>query len=250
MKRFILPLALILIASLLFACGKKQSKKDMSALFDKKPSEITGETENSTNTPMPVDTSNDTPPAGTDNENPENSTDSENDDNGSESHDNTGEQTQQLPEYKHSEAEVSTIINRYIEAEDFYYTLLYQRYDLDGYDIILRNNSDGYNTEYHRVLYYDVNSKSELQDYYRRYFTESFVSKVDFNSYIEENGKLYCAQTENAAGQQGAKYLYTVESVDPDTAYVIRSRTDGTAMQKVSAEKIGEIWYFGGVAIG
>ena len=221
---------------LIFAYVKKQSGNDMSALFDNKPSEITGDTQNDTTTSAPSDTATDTQPAGE-------STD------GTPDADST-EQPPQPTEYKHSQAEIGTIINRYIEAENFYYTMLYQRYDLDGYDIITKENPDGYNTQYHRVLYYDINSTAELKDCYRRYFTEDFVARVDFNSYIEENGKLYCAQTENSAGQQGVKYLYTVESISENTANIIRTRTDGTSMQKVGAEKIGGEWYFGGVAIG
>lgn len=152
--------------------------------------------------------------------------------------------------FSHSEEELQNIKSRYIEAEDFYYTMLYQQYDLDSYDTIEKKNSDGYSNEYHRVLYYDVNSLADLKGYYQEYFTGAFISSLDFTSYVEENDKLYCAQTENSQSSVGAKHIYTVESIDENNAYIIRTNADGTGMQKIKAVKSGENWYFGGVAIG
>ena len=149
-----------------------------------------------------------------------------------------------------SDAEIQNIKSRYIEAEDFYYTMLYQHYDLDSYDVIEKKNSDGYSNEYRRVLYYDVNSLADLKSVYGDYFTADFVSKIDFNSYIEENGKLYCTETENSASSSGTKHIYTIESIDENNAYIVRTLADGSSMQKIKAVKNGGVWYFGGVAIG
>ena len=147
------------------------------------------------------------------------------------------------------EVEAQTIVSRYIEAEDFYYTMLYQKYDLDSYDVITRENSDGYDTQYHRVLYYDINSVDELKNYYSLYFTPDFVSSIDTGSYIEDGGKLYCTQNESSVPQAGAKYIYSVESVDESTCNVVRKLSNGTATQKIKAVKYDGIWYFSSVAI-
>jgi len=164
--------------------------------------------------------------------------------------DENGDTTKTEDPYSHSDIEKSTIINRYIEAEELYYDILYQQFELDGLDIVERKNSDGYTNVYHRVNYYGVNSIEELKDHYRAYFTEDFVAKLDLGSYIEENGKLYCAQTENAATESGYKYLYTVESINENNAYIIRQHTDGAVTQRIPAIKLNGEWYFGSVAIG
>lgn len=147
------------------------------------------------------------------------------------------------------EDEVQAIVSRYIEAEDFYYTILYQKYDLDSYDVITAENSDGYDTQYHRVLYYDINSVDELKNYYNLYFTSDFVAGIDTSSYIEDSGKLYCTQNESSDPKEGAKYIYSVENVDEGVCYVVRKLSNGTASQKIKAVKHDGIWYFTSVAI-
>lgn len=148
-----------------------------------------------------------------------------------------------------SDAEAQTIISRYIEAEDFYYTMLFQQYELDGYDVITKKNSNGYPTEYHRVLYYNVNSLGELKKIYREYFTSEFVSDINFGSYIEENGKLYCAEMQSSVEHNGLKYVYSVEGVDENRVCLIKKHTNGTSVQKIYAIKSGGVWYFDGVAV-
>lgn len=178
-------------------------------------------------------------------------------DNSEASQEKTEEQTASVPpendqpeeKFTHSDNEKQKIIGRYIEAEDFYYTILYQRYDLDGYDVIKRKNADGYETEYHRVLYYNVNSIADLKKHYLEYFTSDFVAGIDFSAYVEANGKLYCAVTGNSSGNPGAKYTYTAESVDITNAYVVRTDSHGNGSTKIKAVNNGGNWYFSSVAI-
>lgn len=158
------------------------------------------------------------------------------------------QKNQETAVFEHSTGEKEKIVGRYIEAEDFYYSMLYQQYDLDSYDVITVKNSGGYETEYHRVLYYDVNSKEDLKNCYRAYFTEDFVSKLDLGSYIEDSGKLYCAQTENASAPT-TKFAYSAESIDETSAYVVRSGISGAGSVKIKAVKKGDSWYFSSVAI-
>ena len=159
------------------------------------------------------------------------------------------ENTENTESFILDEDEVQAIVSRYIEAEDFYYTSLYQKYDLDSYDVITKKNSDGYDTQYHRVLYYDINSVDELKNYYSLYFTPDFVWSIDTSSYIEDGGKLYCTQNESSVSKAGAKYIYSVENVDDSTCYVVRKLSSGATSQKMQAVKYDGIWYFCSVAI-
>ena len=158
---------------------------------------------------------------------------------------NPEENTEEI--FHHSESEKQKIIGRYIEAEDFYYNMLHQNYDLDGYDVITRKNSDGYETEYHRVLYYDVNSLADLKKYYLEYFTKDFVDRIDFSAYVEADDKLYCAMTGHSA--KNSKYTYSVESKDITNAYIVRTDPHGNGSTKIAAVNNGGNWYFSSVAI-
>ena len=260
LKRIILSILALLTVISLLACHKE--KKDMSELFDEAPNQdtqITEQTQNgesniTSNDPvLPSENNSEKEEAKTEEvtepSKEEEKTEDTTDKSESEKEEDASESTESHPTFKHSEAEIQTIKSRYIEAEDFYYTILNQHFELDSYDVIVRKNSDGYNTEYHRVIYYDVNSLYELKSYYGEYFTDEFVKSLDFDSYAEENGKLYCAQTENAISSSGVKYIYSVESIDESHANIIRTRTDGSSPQKIRCEKIGGIWYFGNVAI-
>lgn len=151
----------------------------------------------------------------------------------------------ETPVFRHSEEEIAVIISRYREAEGFYYDMLCQNFELDNMDTVTLE-SDGYETVYHRVILEDINSVSELKALYGLYFTSGFISKVDFSAYREEGGKLYCAATAGS-GLLSAKYDCSVESVDEDSAVVVRSA--GGAVQRVKAEKIGDGWFFDGVAM-
>ncbi len=149
------------------------------------------------------------------------------------------------PSFNHSEEEKAVIISRYSEAESFYYDMLCQNFELDNMDTVTLE-SDGYETVYRRVILEDINSISELKALYGLYFTSAFISKVDFSAYREDGGKLYCAATAGS-GLLSAKYNCSVESVDEDSAVVVRSA--GGAVQKIKAEKIGDGWFFDGVAM-
>ena len=150
----------------------------------------------------------------------------------------------ETPAFSHSEEEKSVIISRYREAEGFYYDMLCQNFELDNMDTVILE-SDGYETVYRRVILEDINSISELKALYGLYFTGGLVSKVDFSMYREDGGKLYCAAT--AGSLLSAKYDCSVESIDEDSAVVVRSA--GGAVQKVKGEKVGGVWLFDGVAM-
>lgn len=284
MKKLIIALLIIcaVIAGIIYLNDRNRDI-DLDAIFDEKPSDISGQSGNTTlqlpdksndtakenavpvvsdeasneNTEKKPENNDSIPGNANDTEDttqndkknevqaPENTTatDDKKDDVASAGND------AQTPEYEHTAAEKQKIIGRYIAAEEFYYSMLYQQFDLDSYDVIVRKNADGYNTEYHRVLYYDVNSVQELKEHYLDYFTEDFVSRLDMSPYIEENDKLYCAQVSNASSSGGAKYTYVVESIDKDNAVVVRTLTNGSGKQKINAVNLGGVWYFTSVAI-
>ncbi len=264
-KLLFIVLIIAAIASAIYLFGSKdKAPTDLSEIFDDKPDNIVAETitvpdniQNTATSPSTEDEAANTETVDQENQETSNenadteassdNTDSETD-NTSEENNESSEKSEEA-QFSHSESEKQIIAGRYIEAEDFYYTMLYQQFDLDSYDVIVRKNDDGYNTEYHRVLYFDVNSKSELRDCYREYFTDDFVSKLDLGSYIEENGKLYCAENVNASLAKGTKYTYLVEGTDAENATIVRTHTDGSGMQKVKAVKKNGKWYFTSVAI-
>lgn len=287
MKKLLLILfMMVLIGGLLwYSFVKNKSTPELSDLFDQKPADSTAivitpsdsddkaasaiqtgakpsATENTAqNTQTPE------PPQETDNQKPtevpeQNQEETKNEETKPEektisTEENTSEQKtadisenkQPEEKFEHSDNEKQKIIGRYLEAEDFYYTMLYQRYDLDGYDVIKRANNDGYETEYHRVLYYDVNSIADLKKHYLQYFTNDFVAAIDFGAYVEADGKLYCAITDSSSGNSGTKYTYTAESIDITNAYVVRTDTHGKGSTKIKAVNNGGSWYFTSVAI-
>lgn len=255
MKKLLIALLVIgaVIACIVYFNSRNRDI-NLDTVFDEKPPEIAGHTTNAaTQTPaQSTDTVKDVVPntPSTDNgteKAPNPPTADEAADETNDTADSEKEITE--PGYEHTDAEKQKIIGRYIDAEEFYYSMLYQQFDLDSYDVIIRENDDGYNTEYHRVLYYDVNSKSELLDHYRMYFTKEFAAKLDTSSYIEENGKLYCAEVSNTSQSKGTKYTYVVESTDKNNAVVIKKPTNGGADQRMNAVNIGGEWYFSSVAI-
>ncbi len=264
MKKIMLSAFILMFSLVLFSCGTNQKgKTDLSALFDNGSVTENGVTENT-----PTDNRQENSDSDKPNENKQdvvsaNVSDSEKESDDekevkqeenekkddSSSDEKTDVDGEKDLKFSVSETEAQAIISRYIEAEEFYYTMLFQQYELDGYDVIIENNSNGYLTEYHRVLYYNVNSLEELKKIYGGYFTGGFVSDVDFSSYIEENGKLYCAETQSSTDKNGFKYAYSVESVDENKVCLIKKHTDGTSVQKIYAEKSGGVWYFDGVAV-
>ena len=267
-KKAVLYLTAALLILCLFSCQRE--KKDISLLFDNVPPQNTEENPVTDNTGTESEK---TQPSGNTSESGKNPTETVQQDkvtqettpeeikqNPEEAEETNGETTENSEDKKEEtpvqstpvldETELQTIKSRYIEAEDFYYTMLYQQYDLDSYDVIEKTNSDGYSSEYHRVLYYNVNSLDELKNCYGEYFTQSFISGLDFNSYVEENGKLYCAETDNSHINTGVKHIYSVEVIDQNNVFIVRTNSDGSSLQKIKAVKSGGIWYFGGVAIG
>lgn len=219
----------------------KTKPKNLSDLFDERNETQTENNNNNTPVNNTEDAKNTEEPLNVSDEN----TDIENNSGNAENTENT----ENTEAFTLDEDEMQAIVSRYIEAEDFYYTILYQKYDLDSYDVITAENSDGYDTQYHRVLYYDINSVDELKNYYNLYFTSDFVAGIDTSSYIEDSGKLYCTQNESSDPKEGAKYIYSVENVDEGVCYVVRKLSNGTASQKIKAVKHDGIWYFTSVAI-
>lgn len=270
LKKIMLSAFILMFSLILFSCGtNEKGKNDLSALFDNGSAVENGkQTDDSVIENTPTDNGQESSDSDKTNEKSqdavsanvsdfEKESDGEkevkqeenkkNDDSSSEEKiDVDGEKDLKISV---SEAEAQTVISRYIEAEDFYYTMLLQQYELDGYDVITKNNSNGYPTEYHRVLYYNVNSLGELKKIYGEYFTGGFVSEIDFGSYIEENGKLYCAEMQSAIEHNSSKYVYSVEGVDENRVCLIKKHTNGTSVQKIYAEKSGGVWYFDGVAV-
>ncbi len=170
------------------------------------------------------------------------------------SNNNSDDEKAQTPEedekedYVFPETEKQKLISKYIEAENFYYDMLCQNFELDNMDVITYEDN-GYSTDYHRVLLVDVNSIAELKALYLGYFTNSFVESLDLSAYREENGKLYCAETATTANNDYAKYTCTAESADGKSAALTRKLTDGSSSQKITAQNSGGEWFFDGVAI-
>ncbi|MBR5308074.1 MAG: hypothetical protein IKU43_04835 [Clostridia bacterium] len=253
MKKILLTALVLLVSVSLFACHTKKGSNDMSELFDEKPTngQVTEAPNNNgkaEESPSTSDISSEADKESTEADKAEDKTEEE-ENSEAESEEKKEEAENPPTPFTLSDSELQTIKSRYIEAEDFYYTMLYQHLELDSYDVIVRKNSDGYDTEYHRLLYYNVNSLADLKRYYGEYFTQGFVNGLDFSLYAEENGKLYCAETENAPAASGVKYIYSVEGIDAENAYIVKSRTDGSSPQKIKCVKLGGVWYFSGVAI-
>ncbi len=258
MKKLLFVILLIAaIAALIYLYdGKNKSAQDISTLFDEKSGDNMGavETIQPGQNIKPVDNPEQSQ---TPEQEQTNASETEKDNALTEEESNEtvsdAEQAAQMQEnevtFTHTDLEKQKIVGKYIEAEDFYYSMLYQQYDLDSYDVITRKNSDGYDTKYHRVLYYDVNSVADLKEHYLNYFTNDFVSRIDFSFYIEENGKLYCTIMGSSREGTGTKYTYSVESIDSSNAYVVRANTNGSGSTKIKAENIGGSWYFSSVAI-
>ena len=250
MKKLLIVLLLICTAAtVIFLIKSRNGIENLSAIFDPTPPEVSGKALNGENSQAAQSSKTQTPEASDKNieqTSSETQTPSGQENTSDEKEDNVPDDSAEKNEapFSHSEAEKQTIINRYIEAQDFYYSMLYQQFDLDSYDVIVRKNADGYDTEYHRVLYYNVNSKADLTARYREYFTEAFVGSVDFSSYIEENEKLYCAETRSNVSGNTA-HGHTVESIDENNAYIIAAGTS----QKIKAVKSDGKWYFASVAI-
>ncbi len=91
-------------------------------------------------------------------------------------------------------AETDRIAKAYTEAEGFYYDILRQNFELDNMDTLSVVGEDGYENEYCRMIYGEVNSVEDLLDLYRRCFTDDFVDGIATEgTYLEKDGKLYCA---------------------------------------------------------
>lgn len=237
----------------LISCGKDRGKLP-DGFFDERVEDTQTDTQNKDTAPDKPDKKDETPTPdkvkGDKDEGDKDGNDKSKEEDGDKSEkDEKGEDKTihiiETPDFRHSEEEIAVIISRYREAEGFYYDMLCQNFELDNMDTVTLE-SDGYETVYHRVILEDINSVSELKALYGLYFTSGFIAKVDFSAYREEGGKLYCAATAGS-GLLSAKYDCSVESVDEDSAVVVRSA--GGAVQKIKAEKIGDGWFFDGVAM-
>lgn len=162
----------------------------------------------------------------------------------SEKSDETKNEKKEEEKYVIPESECQLIISQYGVAEDFYYDMQNQNFELDNMDTVTFVDN-GYETVYHRVIIDGINSIAELKAAYGIYFTDNFVSSLDFSAYREENEKLYCAQLTGSVS--GAEYSCTVETVDKNNALLIRKQ--GSGVQRIPAVKSGDTWLFGAVAI-
>lgn len=151
------------------------------------------------------------------------------------------------PPFDHTLYEKSVIVSRYREAEDFYYDMLLQNFELDNMDTV-KITENGYETVFRRVILEDINSLDELKALYRLYFTAGFVGRCDFSAYREANGKLYCCATASTVADALEDGKCTVNDYDGKGATITVSFSSGSA-QKISAVRVGEVWYFDGVAI-
>lgn len=147
-------------------------------------------------------------------------------------------------EYIIPESECQLIVSQYRVAEDFYYDMQNQNFELDNMDTVTFVDN-GYETVYHRVIISGINSIAGLKAAYGFYFTDDFVNSLDFSAYREENEKLYCAQLTGSISD--AEYSCTVETIDENNALLIRKQ--GSGIQKIPAVKSGDTWLFGAVAI-
>lgn len=240
----------LILTFALISCGKDRGKLP-DGFFDERVEDTQSDTQNKENTPSADKKENPPTPDKVDDdkskEEKENAPDKDETDEKSETDKKDDDKTIHIietPAFSHSDEEKSVIISRYREAEGFYYDMLCQNFELDNMDTVTLE-SDGYETVYRRVILEDINSISELKALYGLYFTDGLVSKVDFSMYREDGGKLYCAAT--AGSLLSAKYDCSVESIDEDSAVVVRSA--GGAVQKVKAEKVGDVWLFDGVAM-
>ncbi len=225
MKKLLTLTLCILIALLAVSCtNKEENQKKLDELFDENPqNQVSDNTENG---------------------NEENLPDAVPDAEKEEGKQDESKEDQEEIKYVIQEAEQQLIINRYTEAESFYYDMQNQNFELDNMDVIT-HEADGYEMTYHRVLLTDINSLSELKSTYLSYFTSAFVEAADFSAYREENGKLYCAELTGSISD--AEYSCSVETVDEKNAVVVRKQ--GTSIQRIPAVKSGDTWFFGAVAI-
>lgn len=268
MKKILLSALIILTLSVAVSCQKSQTEFP-EGFFDTKPN-LQQEEQDNKGTPSGTDTGK-TPQQNSGNKSEDKTVPTEKDDKSKTDtvkkdtedkkdveKDNTSEEKDgktdadsthyiSVVEFSHSEKEKNEILSRYSEAEDFYYDILNQNFELDNMDVVTAV-SDGYSTDYHRVILEDVNSLSELRSLYGRYFTADFIVSLDLSAYKEADGKLYCAATSASAGKNKG-YTAKVESTSEDKAIVVRKDTQSGGVQRINAVKQGDAWYFGGVAM-
>lgn len=225
MKRIFTIILCVLFALLALSCkNDDENSKKLDELFDEKtdnPAYSSGDKQDSTSTDIKED-----------------------EDKESEKSDETESDKKEEIKYVIPEEEQQVIINQYCVAEDFYYDMQNQNFELDNMDTVTFVDN-GYETVFRRVIISGINSIADLKVAYGFYFTDDFVSSLDFSAYREENEKLYCAELTGSIS--GAEYTCTVETIDKNNALLIRKQ--GTSVQRIPAVKNGDAWLFGAVAI-
>lgn len=225
MKKLCAFILCIIIALCAVSCrDSDENSKKLEELFDdktKNPAYSSGDSQDSTSTDIKG-----------------------NDGKESEKNDETKNEKKEEENYIIPEAECQLIISQYSVAEDFYYDMQNQNFELDNMDTVTFEDN-GYETVYHRVIISGINSIAGLKAAYGFYFTDDFVSSLDFSAYREENEKLYCAQL--AGSVSDTEYSCIVETVDKNNAVVVRKQ--GSGVQRIPAVKSGDTWLFGAVAI-